>query len=152
MAAFLLTTALLASSQLVAAKPFKYGDSYPSGVPSGGSGAGAGFPSGIPTGVPTGIPTGVPTGFPGGAPGPYPSGLPLPSGVPVPDFGDVDLGGEADDETELTPPEYYDFDGSSWLDARQSGTCSTCILGGNPIVKLVKAIVGGDGQTTDDCR
>lgn len=156
MASFLFTAALLASSQLVAAKPFphggdysssnpggEYGDSYPSGVPSGGPG-GAGFPTGIPTGIPTGVPTGVPTGFP--------SGVPLPSGAPIPDFGDMDLGGEADDEAELTPPAYYDYDETSWLEERQSGTCSTCILGGNPFVKLVKAILAGDGQTTDDCR
>lgn len=38
------------------------------------------------------------------------------------------------------------------LEQRQGGTCSTCILGGNPYVKLIKALVGGDGQTTDDCR
>ncbi len=40
--------------------------------------------------------------------------------------------------------------GQGSLEERQ--TCSTCILGGNPITKLVELIFFGDGQTTDDCR
>lgn len=34
----------------------------------------------------------------------------------------------------------------------QSGTCNTCVLGGNPYVQLFETIFGGDDQTTDDCR